>query len=634
MRSRARPAVMSLPSPTSTTSAAPRLSVLFVNHESWHELAGALLSLARHPPPVAWELIVVDNASRSHAGRERAEALLRELGGRLLARADNPGYGAGMNRALAEARGELLLACNPDLVFQAGCIAALVRHLDEQPRSAVAAPEVYLDRALTVRAPAHVLPTPLDLVQSTLAALWPGWNRRYLAARTRAAVREWERSEPFEQAMFGGCCFLIRRALVEELGFFDERYPLYFEDTDLARRVRAAGHALVQVPSARVVHLYGRSSAQASEHAAAAYVRSRRIYFRRWYGAAGATIVAALERALSTGFARRRAARMLARDMPPLDDATLHLREPCARFLVELCNDPLFLLAAGAFGSGASWRLDPLLVAELRRPLWLRAIDVAAGRARELGRWRHDPRPGFNRLLRSFAEERADPRHAAEQRALAELVAELAALGVRVRLDAQREWEHAHVALALSELGAAMRVLDLGGGNGPLAYRFARRGYRVTMLDADREAVAGTLAGAHRLGLAGLEAVHAPRPPWPLAAESFDVVTCVSVIEGVLRKDRTALWREIRRVLRPGGTLFLTFDFGPDARFVGDPPLSLEEIERDLVAASGLELVGEPIRLPEFGADGPPVRAEALGADGRPRAIAYTFGALRLVKPG
>jgi SAM-dependent methyltransferase len=318
----------------------------------------------------------------------------------------------------------------------------------------------------------------------------------------------------------------------------------------------------------------------------------------------------------------------------------VRLPRPSARLLVELCHDPLFLLAGASFRAGGAaasttWEFDPLLLAELQRPVWLRAVDLDDPHQVELGRWRHAPapRPPFNRLLRSLAEERARPEYQAAVGSLARVVEELRSAGLAVRLDRDREWEHAHVLLALARLAAVETVLDVGGGNAPLAYLLARREMRVTMLDVDREAVATTASNARRLALGGLTAVHVARGPWPVAADSIDAVVCVSVIEGVLMKDRPAFWGEIRRVLRPDGRLFLTFDFGPDARFVGDPPLTLEDVERDLVRASGLELVGEPIRPVDFGLAGPPVRAEAAAANGTRRAIAYTFGALELRKP-
>lgn len=622
-----------------------RLSVLFVNHESWEHLAEALVSLRRHRPesvagrPLELEVVVVDNASSSGgAGRRCAERALAALGGVLELAPENRGYGAGMNRAAARARGELLLFCNPDLVFQAGCVERLAELLLACADVGVAAPSVFLDRELCVRAPAHVLPTPRDLVGGALAMVSPWWNRRYSRKRTARAAWEWQREGDLDEAMFGGCCFLMRRALFEELGGFDEGFPLYFEDTDLARRVRRARRRIVQLRSARVVHLYGRSSARAPERAAAAYEHSRRRYFRKWHGWPGALLYRLVRAGLSSAAARSAHGRLWATGAAPLaaDARALELPRTCSRVLVELCGDPLFLLAGGSLGSGARWEL-PADVRARGEPLWLRALDLDGPAPRELGRWRLEPRPqpaAFNRVLEDFEGELACPEAALVRAELGELVEDLARRGAVLRLDSQREWELARVLNELEQLRAERgveRVLDAGAGNGALAYLLARRGFRVVALDVDPVAVESTRRQARELGLVELEAVLAARR-WPLADESFDAVACVSVLEGVLRKDRPAFWGEMRRVLCPGGALLLTCDFGPDARFVGDAPLDLVELERDVIAGSGLALHGPAPRAPRFGPAGAPVRARAATPDGGSRDIAYTFAALRLEK--
>jgi SAM-dependent methyltransferase len=306
--------------------------------------------------------------------------------------------------------------------------------------------------------------------------------------------------------------------------------------------------------------------------------------------------------------------------------------------LVELSPDPLFLLAGGSLGTGGRWPF-PADVRARGEPLWLRALDLGGGAAREIGRWRLEPLPaqhGFNRVLADFEAELAQPGPALARMELHDLVQELRGRGLEVRLDAQRDWEHARVLCELEELRAERgveRVLDVGGGNGPLAYLLARRGFQVVMLDVDRSAVERTARQAAELGLANLQAVPGGRR-WPLADGSFDAAACVSVLEGILRKDRPAFWGEVRRVLRPGAPLLFTCDFGPDARFVGDAPADLGELERDAIADSGLVPAGAAPRAPRFGPAGPPIRARVPTPDGRlVREIAYTFATLRLEKP-
>ena len=113
---------------------------------------------------------------------------------------------------------------------------------------------------VAMRAAAHIVRLRRSLGQL--------WREAGLEQELRRVRRDVERDvarlkDPLDLLMFGGCCFLSPRAMVDEIGFFDERFPLYFEDTDLAMRVRRAGKRIVRVPGACVVHLYDRSAATA-----------------------------------------------------------------------------------------------------------------------------------------------------------------------------------------------------------------------------------------------------------------------------------------------------------------------------------------------------------------------------------
>jgi SAM-dependent methyltransferase len=248
----------------------------------------------------------------------------------------------------------------------------------------------------------------------------------------------------------------------------------------------------------------------------------------------------------------------------------------------------------------------------------------------------------WNRLVARFADDLDRPAHAAAAAALAALAAGFAQCGVPLRSDHERTWEHAHVLVGVDRLLQARgadrplpTLLDLGGGNSALAYVLAERGLPVTVLDVDQAVVAAVRRAAVVAGC--VDRLHADVVACgrlPIVDAAVDVVVCVSVIEGVLRCDRPRFWAEVRRVLRPGGTVLLTFDYGPGARAVGDPPVDRGALARDLVVASGLELRGELPAEPVFGPDGPPVRQVVPTVDGLgTRTVAYTFGALELRRP-
>lgn len=245
---------------------------------------------------------------------------------------------------------------------------------------------------------------------------------------------------------------------------------------------------------------------------------------------------------------------------------------------------------------------------------------------------------GFNRILRRFADDLPRPEYRRTCDELRRVAARLRGFGLEVREDFARDWENAHVLLELDrtvqERPDVRQVVDLGGGNSPMCYRLAERGFEVLVLDIDAGAVAAVEHNAGVLGLANLRAAVSHPRRLPLADASTDCIVSVSVFEGILRKYRSAFWSEIRRSLVPGGSLLMTFDYGEGARRVSDPPVSIDEVRSDIVAASGLTLYGDPLQTPRFDPDlGPPVKVVVPSVDGWDYEFAaYSFGALHLRK--
>ncbi len=380
-------------------TAAPELSVLIVNYNSWRVCALALESLLRHPPRRAdgtvmpHEVVVVDNASPQDdpEHRERATRFVTRIGGTLVLHGENGGYSTGMNLAHRHARGtRWTLISNPDVVFLEGCVDRLLRYMEAREDCGAAAPEGFWDRGLDCRLPPNILPTLADLWGVTRAGLGAAGVRRYSQRRTREAVRVWTASEPIELDMLSGCCFLMRTAFFEEVGRFDERFPLYYEDTDLSVRIRRAGKRIVQVAGARLVHLYNRSGQTNADEAMARYWTSRALYYRKWYGRLGDWLQRLSRGVLESAWGQRRAARApqpgLRRVAPSTGKPTLELPRPAARFVVEISLDQRFYLAAGCFGSGDRWTPSDELFDNFGvTTFYFRVCDIAGGEPEELG---------------------------------------------------------------------------------------------------------------------------------------------------------------------------------------------------------------------------------------------------------
>jgi len=189
----------------------------------------------------------------------------------------NLGYGRGVNRGVAETEPlEFLLVTNPDVVVHDGAIVAMVRYMDEHPRVGVVGPQILRPDG-SIYPSQRVFPNFwLAGLHALLAPVWP-WNpatKRYRSARPDGSV-DW----------VSGACFLIRRAVFEAVGGFDERYFMFAEDMALCWQVRASGSSVAAVTSAEVTHIEGLSRSRDSRAMLIAHHRSAMRF--EWQTASG-----------------------------------------------------------------------------------------------------------------------------------------------------------------------------------------------------------------------------------------------------------------------------------------------------------------------------------------------------------
>ena len=253
----------------------PEVTAIVVNFNAGDELRAALASVSTELTGRAWEGLVVDNASHDGSGaiaQEFAPAVT------LVSNATNVGFGRAVNQALARARAPFVLIMNPDCRLQPGALAALEDELRRRPRCALVGPRI-LDPDGSVQGSARGDPDMLTGFFGRSASLrrllpWLAVSRgNVVDARVTgggpSVVVDW----------LSGACVLARREALADVGGFDERYFLYWEDADLCRRLRARGHHVRYVPSAAAVHRVGHSSRTARASSVRAFHDSAYLYY-------------------------------------------------------------------------------------------------------------------------------------------------------------------------------------------------------------------------------------------------------------------------------------------------------------------------------------------------------------------
>lgn len=224
-----------------------RLRIITVAYNQGPELE-ALAASIPGAVSVPWELVVVDNGSPTHAV-DRVEA----AGARIVRPGINLGYGAAVNYGVKDAGGQWALIVNPDVVFSPGSIDAMIAGAAEWPQGGAFGPLIRTPEG-AVYPSARKFPRLISGTgHALLANVWPE-NPATRTYRENAAV-----DHAHTVDWLSGSCILVRLAAFRDVGGFDPRYFMFFEDTQLGEDLKKAGWECVFLPQAEITHEQGSS---------------------------------------------------------------------------------------------------------------------------------------------------------------------------------------------------------------------------------------------------------------------------------------------------------------------------------------------------------------------------------------
>lgn len=221
---------------------------------------GSNLEAAEESPSsqglLSFELVIVDNGS----GDETVKMLQVEFPtARLVRNSKNDGFARPINQALRASLGQFMLVLNPDTIVLPGAINVLVDYLKAHPEVGICGPKVLNRDGSLQKACKRGVSRPWAAFSyfSGLAALFPkskffgGYLLNYL-----------DENATNEVDGVSGSCMLIRREVIEQMGYFDERFFAYQEDADYCFQAKKAGWKIIYLPQAQIVHYGGQGGSR------------------------------------------------------------------------------------------------------------------------------------------------------------------------------------------------------------------------------------------------------------------------------------------------------------------------------------------------------------------------------------
>lgn len=257
----------------------PSLRVVIVNWNSGTGLRKCLESfaIASLEGFTLENVIVVDNASEDGSIEGLSLPLLPL---QILRNETNQGFAAGCNRGAAGSRADYVLFLNPDTELLEYSLSAPVAFMERPENAQIGICGISLldDSGRLARHCARFPTTTMFLAKAL------GVERWLPATLASHKMIEWDHleSRPVDQVI--GAFYFVRRQLFERLGGFDERFFVYFEDVDFARRAAQLGFASYYLADGVAYHEGGGSSRRAQARRLAYSVRSRLHYGWKHYG--------------------------------------------------------------------------------------------------------------------------------------------------------------------------------------------------------------------------------------------------------------------------------------------------------------------------------------------------------------
>lgn len=231
------------------------LSIIIISYNTKDLLFQCINSIPialKDIPNLIYEVIIVDNDSI-----DGSVEMVRQTfpGVKIIQNSTNKGYAYAVNRGIEFASGEYLLLINSDIIFTENSIFPIIKYMENNARTGIAGPQlIYKNKDLQVS-----YEEINSLKKVLLEIIFINIIRKQIE---KILIKFFSKKYKSIKSVgyICGAAMCIRRKLIEEIGYFDERFFFFAEDDDFCLRAHKAKWDVIFVPESRIIHDRGGSS--------------------------------------------------------------------------------------------------------------------------------------------------------------------------------------------------------------------------------------------------------------------------------------------------------------------------------------------------------------------------------------
>ncbi len=259
------------------------ISVILVSYNTMDVTRKALSHLFASSHDLAMEVIVIDNASADDSVKMIRDEFPAVT---LIENKKNVGFGRANSQVLPLVHSRYVLLLNTDAFVEPDSIAKTVRYMDAHPECGILGAK-FLGADGDLQPSCRFFPTPWNIFLERT-----GLSRFFKDAKMVDDM-SWDHASVRNCDWVPGCYFLIRKEVIDQVGLFDPRYFLYYEEIDLCFAAKRAGWTITFFPHTSVVHLGGESArhdgkvSSSGRQLVPLQIESEQLYFRKNHGWAG-----------------------------------------------------------------------------------------------------------------------------------------------------------------------------------------------------------------------------------------------------------------------------------------------------------------------------------------------------------